>query len=156
MQCKWLGERVAAPDLGTVVKNALAKKMAGNWGPNSTFLFPSRGGTGGIWKAVAKRLPKHRFRLGQHSGKVTAINASSKEVVMADGTVLKYGTLVSTMAVDSLLEDLKVDTEAEEDKVAKMQAAAQGLVFSSTIVLGIGIRGALPPRIGDKCESNSH
>jgi hypothetical protein len=54
------------------------------------------------------------------------------------------------------LEDLKVDTEAEEDKVAKMQVAAQGLVFSSTIVLGIGIRGTLPPRIGDKCESNSH
>lgn len=152
MQCKWLGERVAAPDLGTVVKNALAKKMAGNWGPNATFLFPARGGTGGIWKAVAKLLPPCRFRLGERSGKVATINASRKEVGMADGTVLRYGKLVSTMAVDALLKDLKVDKEEEEHKVAKMQVAAHGLVYSSTIVLGIGIRGTLPPRIGDKCE----
>ena len=50
MQCRWLGERVAAPNLKMVVSNTLNKKVAGNWGPNATFKFPARNGTGGIWK----------------------------------------------------------------------------------------------------------
>ena len=49
MQCKWLGERVAAPNLKMVISNTLNKKVAGNWGPNATFKFPARDGTGGIW-----------------------------------------------------------------------------------------------------------
>ena len=34
MQCAWLGERVAAPDLKKVLNNVLLNKTAGNWGPN--------------------------------------------------------------------------------------------------------------------------
>ena len=33
-------------------------------GPNAVFRFPLEGGTGGIWKAVAKLLPKERQRYG--------------------------------------------------------------------------------------------
>lgn len=150
MQCKWLGERVAAPDLKTVVANALAKKMAGNWGPNATFLFPARGGTGGIWKAVAAQLPSKRFRL-RDGGAVERIDAARKEVAMRDGRTLKYGSLVSTMAVDGMLERLEGAKE-DEVKIESMRVAAKELVYSSTIVLGIGIRGVLPPRIGDKCR----
>ncbi len=54
MQCKWLGERVAAPNLRIVIGNALARKEAGNWGPNATFRFPKKGGTGGIWTAKTR------------------------------------------------------------------------------------------------------
>ncbi len=61
MQCKWLGERVAAPSLKLVVSNTLNKKVAGNWGPNATFKFPARDGTGGIWKAVARTLPQDKL-----------------------------------------------------------------------------------------------
>src|SRR5271170_6790394 len=62
MQCAWLGERVAAPDLKTVTKNVILQKTAGNWGPNATFRFPARDGTGGIWIAVANTLPKQKKR----------------------------------------------------------------------------------------------
>ena len=62
MQCEWLGERVAAPDLRLVLHNALTKAAAGNWGPNATFRFPARDGTGGIWAAVASKLPRQAFR----------------------------------------------------------------------------------------------
>ena len=37
MSCHWLGERVAAPDLGKVVSNVIHNKVAGNWGPNAVF-----------------------------------------------------------------------------------------------------------------------
>lgn len=149
MQCKWLGERVAAPDLSTVVQNALSKKMAGNWGPNSTFLFPARDGTGGIWKAVAKQLPNIRFRLGER-GRVDKVDATRKLLMLSDGTTVRYQNLVSTMALDGLLENVTVNG-ADVDKLEKMKIAATDLAYSSTIVLGIGIRGVLPPRIGDKC-----
>ena len=65
MQCKWLGERVAAPDLKVVVKNIITRTPAGNWGPNATFRFPARGGTGGIWKAVAELLPRTNLLVGK-------------------------------------------------------------------------------------------
>jgi protoporphyrinogen oxidase len=156
MQCEWLGERVAAPSLRTVVRNALTKEEAGNWGPNATFRFPSRGGTGGIWTAVADLLPTSAFRLGG-AGTVSSLDASNKIATMGDGRRIKYQSLISTMAVDGLLDRIEVDETKGSASGAKAgvevmrQAAKTGLVYSSTIVLGLGIRGERPERIGDKC-----
>ncbi len=141
MQCQWLGERVAAPDLKTVTKNVILQKTAGNWGPNATFRFPAHGGTGGIWIAVANTLPKEKTRFGKH-GTVKSVNAKNHQVILEDGTVIEYGKLVSTMAVDSLVEKMG-DNELQE--------LSKGLYYSSTHVVGIGIRGERPERIGDKC-----
>ncbi|WWC71207.1 uncharacterized protein I206_105160 [Kwoniella pini CBS 10737] len=150
MQCKWLGERVAAPNVRTVVKNALTMQTAGNWGPNATFKFPMKDGTGGIWTAVADKLPNERFRLGK-SGEVRLVDGASKVVEFGDGRKVKYNNLVSTMALDGLL-DLLDGGANEKVSVDRMKVAAkEGLVYSTTIVLGIGIRGQRPDRIGDKC-----
>ena len=141
MQCAWLGERVAAPDLKTVTKNVILRKTAGNWGPNATFRFPAHGGTGAIWIAVADTLPKAKTRFGDR-GKVNKVDAKSKRVTMADGTVIAYEKLVSTMAVDALAEKIG-------DK--ELVDLSKGLFYSSTHVVGVGIRGTRPERIGDKC-----
>ncbi|WVQ79559.1 hypothetical protein IAT38_001658 [Cryptococcus sp. DSM 104549] len=149
MQCKWLGERVAAPNLRTVVKNALTMETAGNWGPNATFRFPTRDGTGGIWTAVAKQLPQQRFKLGK-AGTVQKVSGQDKVVELGDGSKIRYKNLISTMAVDGLLETL--DGGEKKLVVEDMKTAAkEGLVYSTTIVLGLGIRGERPERIGDKC-----
>ncbi|ODN73114.1 hypothetical protein L202_07681 [Cryptococcus amylolentus CBS 6039] len=150
MQCKWLGERVAAPNVRAAVKNALTMETAPNWGPNATFRFPTHDGTGGIWTAVAAQLPSSSFRLGSQSGTVSKIDAVSKIATFADGQQVKYEHLVSTMAVDHLLEGLEAEGKEKELEGMKV-AAKEGLVYSSTIVLGIGIRGQRPERIGDKC-----
>jgi protoporphyrinogen oxidase len=141
MQCAWLGERVAAPNLKQVTTNVILNKTAGNWGPNATFRFPARGGTGGIWIAVANTLPKQKTRFGDH-GKVTKVNAEEKTAVLGDGTTVKYEKLISTMAVDALTEQLG-------DK--ELNDLSKGLFYSSTHVIGVGIRGERPERIGDKC-----
>src|ERR1700749_296050 len=99
MQCQWLGERVAAPDLKNVTKNVILQKTAGNWGPNGTFRFPARAGTGGIWIAVANTLPKEKTRFGA-GNRVTKIDADAKKVALKDGTTIKYNKLDNTMAVD--------------------------------------------------------
>ena len=79
MQCEWLGERVAAPDLKLVLNNVIRNKTAGNWGPNATFRFPARGGTGGIWKVVAKTIPSDRLSFNKH---VTKVDAQRKVVTL--------------------------------------------------------------------------
>jgi len=141
MQCQWLGERVAAPDVKLVTKNVILNKTAGNWGPNATFRFPARDGTGGIWIAVANTLPTEKKRFGKE-GEVTKVDANKKAVTLADGTTIGYSKLVNTMSVDHLVEKMG---NQELIKLSK------GLYYSSTHVIGIGIRGERPERIGDKC-----
>ncbi|KAI5797707.1 hypothetical protein EDC01DRAFT_783330 [Geopyxis carbonaria] len=141
MQCSWLGERVAAPDLKTVTKNVILQKTAGNWGPNATFRFPAHGGTGGIWIAVANTLPQDKLRLGK-TGTVETVDAAAKKVTTADGKTIRYGKLISTMAVDALAEKLN-DPE--------LISLTKQLYYSTTHVVGLGIRGTRPENIGDKC-----
>lgn len=146
MQCQWLGERVAAPDLKTVTKNVILQKTAGNWGPNATFRFPAEGGTGGIWIAVANTLPKEKTRFGEH-GQVKKVDAQGKKVVLQDGKTIAYEKLITTMAVDSLVEKM-------ENK--ELIELSKGLFYSSTHVIGVGVRGERPERIGDKCWVRDH
>lgn len=145
MQCKWLGERVAAPSLRLVVKNAITKQTAPSWGPNATFKFPTHGGTGGIWTAVSALLPKEKVSYGAKAS-VENIDLEKKEVHVG-GRTIRYKNLVSTMAVDHML------ALAKGDEVQNMVESTKGLTWSSTIVLGVGVRGERPDRIGDKCES---
>lgn len=58
MQCDWLGERVATVDVDRAIANVIHNKEDAGWGPNAVFRFPTEGGTGGIWKGVAKLLPE--------------------------------------------------------------------------------------------------
>ena len=141
MQCQWLGERVAAPDLKTVTKNVILQKTAGNWGPNATFRFPAHGGTGGIWIAVADTLPKDKCLFGKN-GTVSKVDGSAKRVTLENGQTIKYNKLISTMGVDSLVEKMQNE---------ELVSLSKGLFYSSTHVLGVGIRGTRPERIGDKC-----
>ncbi|KFX92557.1 hypothetical protein V495_06059 [Pseudogymnoascus sp. VKM F-4514 (FW-929)] len=141
MQCQWLGERVAAPDLKTVTKNVILQKVAGNWGPNATFRFPARGGTGAIWIGVANTLPKEKTRFGAH-GSVGKVDAAAKTVTMTNGSTIRYKRLISTMAVDQLVDSMG------DERLIKM---SKDLFYSSTHVIGVGIRGERPENIGDKC-----
>ena len=142
MQCSWLGERVAAPDLKSVTRNIiLGKPSYEAWGPNATFRFPARGGTGSIWAAMAKTLPSENMRFGWGST-VERVRAEESMVTLKDGTVIKYGRVISTMPVDTLAQKM-CDKELIE--------LCKGLVYTTTHVIGIGIRGERPERIGDKC-----
>jgi len=142
MQCSWLGERVAAPDLKTITRNVILGKAAGNWGPNATFRFPVRGGTGGIWAAVARTLPPEKLLLGGSGGDVQTVDADAKVVTSKDGTRIRYGKLISTMALDQL---------AQKMGDGRLVRLTKQLYYSTTHVVGLGIRGARPLNIGDKC-----
>lgn len=141
MQCAWLGERVAVPNLKTVIKNVILGKTDGNWGPNATFRFPARGGTGAIWIAVAKTLPKGKARFGPH-GEVSKVDANAKIVTMKDGMTVGYKKLITSMAIDQLVEKMG-------DK--ELIAIGKGLSYTTTHIIGVGIRGRRPESMGSKC-----
>lgn len=84
MNATWLGERVADPNLKSLTSDAVRNKVAGLWGPNATFRFPARGGTGGIWIALAKTLEQTRTKFGENAT-VTKVDADAKAVHLKDG-----------------------------------------------------------------------
>lgn len=86
MNATWVGERVAAPNLKLLTTNAILGKVVGGWGPNATFRFPAKGGTGGIWTAVADTLDKENTRFGDH-GAVAKVDADSKTAHLKDGMI---------------------------------------------------------------------
>ena len=141
MDVGWMGERVAVPDLERVRRNVAAGRDDVSWGPNNTFRFPLRGGTGAIWRGVAALLPRSRLRFGAD---VARIVLPERTLVLRDGERLRYDALVSTMPLDVLC--------ARADGLdAGAAAAACRLVHSAIHVVGVGLRGGRPETLAKKC-----
>jgi protoporphyrinogen oxidase len=137
----WIGERVAVADLERSLNNVIFEKDDVSWGPNSTFQFPKQGGTGAIWRAVARLVGADRFRLGSA---VTSVDATGRTLTLQNGERLSWDVLISTMPVDQL-----TGLVAPLDP-AVVQAAA-GLTHSSTNIVGLGLLGPVPPAMKTKC-----
>lgn len=134
MQCEWLGERVATVDVDRAITNVIMGKEDAGWGPNAVFRFPTKGGTGAIWKGVADLLPKSNQR---YNANVVSIDDEAKVVTFDDGKRITYEALLSTIPLDVTLTWLGRDDLAED------------LHHSSSHIIGIGIRGECPH--GLKC-----
>jgi protoporphyrinogen oxidase len=139
MDTGWMGERVAVPDVDRIKHQILAGQDDVSWGPNRTFRFPVRGGTGAMWTGIANLLPRERLRFSE---RVTSID--DRVVVTAGGDRRPFDTLVSTMPLDRCCEmtsSLDVDT----------RQAAASLRHSSVHVIGVGLEGTRPSSLARKC-----
>jgi protoporphyrinogen oxidase len=137
----WVGERVAVPELGRIRQNIASGRDDVSWGPNHRFRFPTRGGTGAIWKAVAGRLPQDHLTFGAHA---TSISAADRCVTLADGRQVHYDVLVSTVPLDTLA--CLVDGIPPQ-----LRAAAASLRYSAVHVVGVGLTGDRPQELDTKC-----
>jgi protoporphyrinogen oxidase len=135
LSCNWLNDRVAAIDLKKVLYHAFCGKANDQWGPNNTFFFPRNGGTGAIWQRLASRLPAGKVRLTEEA---VAIDPSRHEVTTRQGTVLRYDYLISTIPLDRVVA---------LSGQSRLTSQANRLQYTHTHVIGIGIRGTLPPEI---------
>jgi protoporphyrinogen oxidase len=132
MQCGWLGERVATVDVRKAVANTIGGVEDAGWGPNAVFRFPTRGGTGAIWRGVADRcVPASRQRYGPGM-RVTALDLESRTATLACGAVVRYGALLTTAPLDLTLA------------MVGRPDLADGLSYSSTHIIGVGLRGPCP------------
>jgi len=139
LEYNWVGERVARVDMERVVDNVLHGKDDISWGPNNTFRFPLRGGTGAIWEAAGRRLPAERIRLKCEAVRVDPRN---KIVYTNQGDEIPYRHLISSIPLPHLAERAGLTDEA---------AKASRLRYSATHVVGLGLEGEAPETIGTKC-----
>lgn len=129
MQCSWLGERVATVDLKRVTESVILNKPDAGWGPNAVFRFPRTGGTGHVWTSVSALLPRDKLVF---SRSLVDLDFEAQKASFSDGSVCHYNRMISTAPLDIML-----------DWVKRPDLAAH-LKYSSTHVIGIGIRGTSP------------
>jgi protoporphyrinogen oxidase len=136
----WIQERVATVDLSRILRNLVLRQDDLGWGPNSTFRFPLRGGTGAIWQGVSERLPERHMRWGS---RVVGVDPSNRRISLSDGSQVEYEYLVSTMPLDQLLGML---ADAPE-----LSSYSDKFFYSSTNLVGIGLSGQPPDTLKTKC-----
>jgi protoporphyrinogen oxidase len=136
----WMSERVATVDFPRIMRSVVLHQDDAGWGPNSTFRFPLRGGTGAIWNAVCQHLPSNRIHFGR---RLIRIDVSNRAIAFDSGETVHYDYLISTIPLDVLLESLS-------DRPALTPQAAH-FVHSSTHIVGIGLAGRTPAILRTKC-----
>ena len=132
----WMGERVSKINLDKILTNTIMGLDDISWGPNSTFKFPSRGGTGEIWKNMASCMPNIKYK-----SEVITIDTQNKVIeVFKDGKVVQesYDYLINTMPIPELLQ------------ISGLKNLTS-LTHSSTHIVGIGLMGEVPEKLRRKC-----
>jgi len=135
MNYQWIGERVAQIDMARTEKNLREKKDDVSWGPNATFRFPKKGGTGAIWKRVAEMLGESYI---QYRTPIQSIDLKKKVLITKDGKEISFGTLLSTMPLDQLMKASGLKMKGE-------------LLHSSSHIVGLGVKGKTPEELKTKC-----
>ena len=141
LSADWIQDRVAVPDLRRVKRNVQAKLDDVSWGPNNLFFYPAEGGTGTIWSCVADQLPRDKV---VWDAMVISVDVRERQVTLGDGTVIAYGSLISSMPLDLLC---RMCSGLDDDTTR----AAESLVYSSCHIIGVGLRGAKPDTLDRKC-----
>ena len=127
MSSGWIAERVSVIDYERAAASVRDGVDDLAWGPNNTFTFPARGGTGEIWRRLGDTLGE-RLQTGRT---VTRIDAAGKRLTLADGATDTYDALVSTMPLDLL-------TASIADAPPALREAAGALEHNSVYVVGVG------------------
>ena len=140
LSAEWVGDRVATSNLEKLIHNTKTQTDDVGWGPNSTFRFPASGGTGRIWSALASKLPQENMKA---STTVTSINPHEKTVWCENGAKFSYDALISTIPMNELVT-LLTDCPMFEGK-------SEAFRWSSTHVIGIGMKGTPPKELKQKC-----
>jgi protoporphyrinogen oxidase len=144
MDWRWIGDRVAVADVARVRENIRLQRDDVSWGPNNRFRFPRRGGTGAVWQALARRLTQSaRVPPLMFGATVRHVDTRERRVALTDGREFQYEQLISTIPLDRFV--------AISDLARDLCGAVRDLEYSSTHVIGIGLRGAPPPPLVGKC-----
>lgn len=139
LNVEWMGERVATVDLARIRENIRLQRDDVGWGPNSTFRFPLQGGTGAIWRSLANQLPRHMVM----NRRIVRVDAEARQLRLDSCEVVPYDALISTMPLDALI--------AMTAERPDLKRHASAFTYSSSHIVGIGLRGAVPPSLATKC-----
>lgn len=139
MNYKWVGERVANVDVSRVLENYIYEKDDVSWGPNNTFAFPKNGGTGSIWESVANLIGRDNIQLNEE---ILAIDPAQK-IVTTSKDQYRYESLLNTAPLTVLAKCIKENV--------KLNELTNKLLYSSSNIIGIGLKGPVPDNLKTKC-----
>jgi len=137
MSKEWIAERVSVVDLERVERNIAQQRDDLSWGPNASFKFPQSGGTGAIYRGIARPLAD-RIHLGHQ---MVSVDPEAREVRFANGRVERYDILINTSPLDLLVAALTSAPDA-------VRGATDVLVHNGGLIVGLGIEA---PRSDTKC-----
>ncbi len=137
MDKNWIAERVSVIDFERILENVLLKKDDVGWGPNSTFKYPEKGGTGGLFDAFVPYVEKH---LSFHK-ELVAIDVDSRVLRFSDGSKDHYDILISTIPLDRLVRAIRPEKPSLLKQAAKLK-------HNSVYAVGIGVK---KPTEGTRC-----
>ena len=122
---QWMEDRVALS----------ARAPTRPWGGNSQFAYPAHGGAGAPWRRLAARLSDAggRLRYGQT---VISVDLARKIARLSDRSEIHFGSLISTMPIDRLVELTEVPAE--------LRGQVHRLKRNRVTVVGVGMQGAPP------------
>jgi protoporphyrinogen oxidase len=129
MSKHWIADRVAVVDFKRLLENVLYQRDDVGWGPNSKFKFPLHGGTGEIYRRIAKYFAG-KVKTGKQLAEIDPVR---RQVSFADGTGDTYDVLISTAPLDLFVKMMKPAD-------GKLLEAATGLEHNNLLVLGLGLK----------------
>ena len=128
MNFVWIGERVSVIDVEAILRNVILQQDQRSWGPNNTFKYPLRGGTGFLYHGLQGYVQDHLHL----ETPVATVDTDAKVVQTADGRRWPYDVLLSTMPLNTLVGSI----DRVPDHVAQ---ATNGLHWSGSHIVGVGI-----------------
>jgi protoporphyrinogen oxidase len=137
MDKQWMAERVSVIDLESALRRVIFEEDDAPWGPNSTFKFPLRGGTGGLFDAF---LPSVESGISFES-RVVEIDTARKVVRLENQLEDHYDVLLNTMPLNELVRRIR-------GVPVRVRTAAAGLSWSGALFVGLGIARKLET---DRC-----
>jgi protoporphyrinogen oxidase len=129
MSKSWIADRVAVMDFKRLLENVLYERDDVGWGPNSKFKFPLHGGTGEIYRRIAKHFPE-KVRTQKRLAEIDPVR---RRISFADGTGDTYDTVISTAPLELLVKMTKPTD-------SRLLDATSGLEHNSLLVLGLGLK----------------
>ncbi|MDP9401975.1 MAG: FAD-dependent oxidoreductase [Actinomycetota bacterium] len=128
MNWVWIGERVAVVDVQAILRNVILGEDQRSWGPNNTFKYPLRGGTGFLYEGLRTFVESHL----ELETPVASVDPEAKVVRTKDGRTWPYDVLLSTMPLNRLIGC----AEHVPDAVG---GATDGLHWSGSHIVGVGV-----------------
>jgi protoporphyrinogen oxidase len=137
MSTEWIAERVSVVDLERIERNIAEGRDDLSWGPNSTFKFPKQGGTGAIYRGIARRFSE-RIHLDHQ---MVSVDSEARQVSFSNGRTESYDVLINTSPLDTFVASCCSVPDGLRD-------AAGDLVRNGGLIVGLGIEQA---RTDSKC-----
>src|SRR3954468_23204766 len=128
MNYVWIGERVSVVDVEAVLRNVILGDDQVSWGPNNTFKYPLRGGTGFLYEGLRTFVEDHL----ELETPVNSVDPVAKVVRTTDGREWPYDVLLNTMPLNRLIPSM----ESVPDNVRR---AVDGLHWSGSHIVGVGV-----------------